>query len=138
MFHSAFDALIGTFRRTRPVRTRARRSRVLGLERLEPRENPATVTFIGPAGGLWSDPTNWDTGELPGPEDVAVSAIPIVLPAGFGACVSALSDTADLQVDGSLEMIWPSILFRQLNVGSSGTVNVDSTFLLFGGGRVRG
>ncbi len=41
----------------------------LAVELLEARTMPALITWINPAGGDWSAPSNWDGGVIPGPTD---------------------------------------------------------------------
>lgn len=45
------------------------RWRTLWLEPLEDRFLPATITWINPAGGAWSDQANWDAGRVPTQDD---------------------------------------------------------------------
>ena len=45
------------------------RRRQFAIEQLESRQLLATVNFINPAGGLWSEPTNWQGGQLPTASD---------------------------------------------------------------------
>jgi hypothetical protein len=39
------------------------------LEELERRLTPTTIEWINPAGGAWDDPSNWDLGRTPLPDD---------------------------------------------------------------------
>src|SRR6516165_5853866 len=59
---------------TRRSRCAARRalSLHLALEMLEDRTTPATIGWTNPAGGAWDDPSNWDLGRTPQPNDDVV------------------------------------------------------------------
>jgi hypothetical protein len=57
----------------RPSRSRRPRPRLrLHVQGLEDRLPPATDTWINPAGGSWTDVSNWDLGRIPNSGDDAV------------------------------------------------------------------
>src|SRR4051812_46875600 len=64
------------------------------LERLEDRLAPATVSWIGPGSGNWSDAANWSRGGVPGPGDNVVintaSDATITIHSGDDLSVNAL------------------------------------------------
>lgn len=72
---------------------RGRRA-TLRLEALEDRANPALLTWVGPEGGVWSDPANWDLNRLPTSSDTLVF--------GPGNNTGSRDDIAGLTVDGIL------------------------------------
>jgi hypothetical protein len=53
-------------------RSRCAHQAQLALELLEDRIGPATITWTNAAGGAWNDPSNWDLGRTPQPEDAVV------------------------------------------------------------------
>src|SRR5262245_9752127 len=42
------------------------------VERLEAREVPANLTWVGPKDGLWSTPANWVQAQIPGAADTVI------------------------------------------------------------------
>ena len=79
--------LSALIRKWLPRRAPAPRRTRLGLEALEAREVPATVTWINPAGGNWNVAANWDTGAVPGIDDDAVIDVPGLVPITFNHAV---------------------------------------------------
>src|SRR5262245_49321101 len=73
MFLPTLRTLVQTLSGRAPKARRPRRpgrvSFCPGLEGLEDRLAPATVTWTNPAGGLWNVGSNWSTGAVPGAAD---------------------------------------------------------------------
>lgn len=89
MTRQLWKALFGT-RRTRPAPLPRRRRP--GLEALEDRCVPTVLTWIGPNGGLWSNPANWG-GQAPRTGDT------VQFGSSFGGAVtSSVDDISGLSV----------------------------------------
>src|SRR5262245_29302213 len=74
------------------ARRPARRAVCLGLERLDDRTTPASVSWDGGGEDFnWNNPVNWDTNSLPGANDVA-----IIGPAYSGITVTHAAGTTSL------------------------------------------
>ncbi len=80
-----------------------RKTRPLLLEQLEERVTPATVSWINPLGGSWSDPSNWSTAAVPAAGDDVVIDLPsnvTVHLSGGSASVNSLQLNDTLVLDG--------------------------------------
>ncbi len=94
-----------------------------GLESIDFSIEQYTAVFTNPTGGFWDEPSNWDTGVVPGPFDDVLIDVP------GGATITHRSGTSEIR---SLASKNPFVL-------SGGTLKVaqtaefDSTFNLNGG-----
>src|SRR5688572_30655474 len=95
-----------------PRRTRLLRRPPLLLERLEERAVPAEVRWTNALGGNWAVPTNWSTGQVPGPADDAVIDLPgvTVTHSSSADTVRSLTtgDSTFVMGGGSLSLAAPS------------------------------
>ena len=82
----------------------------------------ATAVWINPAGGNWDDPTNWDTGKVPGPTDDVLldNSTGIITYRSGNTEIRSLSSNARLTITGGTLTI-------------DETVQVNNTFTLAGG-----
>ncbi|MFK8015830.1 MAG: Ig-like domain-containing protein [Gammaproteobacteria bacterium] len=96
--------------------------------------NPPTVEWISPTGGDWNDPSNWSTGQIPGPtDDVFIATSGVVTHTGTHV-VRTLVLFADMQVSGSLTVgdgaALPGLV---VSAGHGLTMNANSLMVLAGG-----
>jgi hypothetical protein len=113
------------------------------LEILEDRTLPSTVSWINPAGGDWSNPANWSTGQLPGANDDVVIKVPSNVTVTHASptasdTVHSLVTTANFAMQGgTLTINGPSIFKSALSVFSTLTTNgntvIDGPVELVGG-----
>lgn len=85
---------------------------------------PVTATFIDLAPfASWEDPTNWDTGVVPGAGDAAV--VPVGAYPELGELASSTVDT--LRVDGQLRIRGDLRVETQTTIVAGATVDLQST-----------
>ncbi len=114
---------------------RAFRSVRPALEVLEDRATPALIAWTNPAGGAWDDPSNWDLGRTPQPDDDVVirnldSGAVLDHASGSDTVQSITSEAADgtLAVsDGSSLMVSGTIDVPNLAAVSGGMVTGSNT-----------
>jgi hypothetical protein len=94
------------------------------LEALEDRLVPAVQNFwIGPAGGFWSNPANWSTSMVPGPNDI------ITFTGMGGANTNSIDNIPNLSVNGfSSDASYTATVTMSAGV----RLNVSSNFLHYG------
>jgi hypothetical protein len=135
MILSAWRRLVNLFPRSSAGRHRARGPRSTGgfqlrLEAFESRVLPATVFWTNPAGGDWSIPANWSTGQLPGATDDVVIDVPgnVTVTHSMGAdTIHSLTAHDNLAVTGgSLGLLTSSRIYNTLSL-AGGTLAVPAT-----------
>src|SRR5437588_5375412 len=88
------------------ARCRKRAERQLGIEALEERSVPATVSWVNAAGGDWGTGANWSTGTLPGAGDDAVINLPggvtVTHTGNVTDTVHSLTNSDTLNVSGGI------------------------------------
>ena len=115
--------------------------RRLILEQLEQRIQPSTVNWVNPSGGDWDTPSNWSTGQLPGPgDDVVINQTGITITHATSASdsVNSLTSQATLVLSaGSLSIAASSTMsaFNQSGgtLTGAGTVTVSGLLTWTGG-----
>jgi hypothetical protein len=80
---------------------------------------PATEVYIGPANGDWNDPTNWDTGLVPGATDDVYLTQPLSISSGTVTIHSLRSGSAFTLNGATLQV--------------TGPVQIDNTFTISAG-----
>jgi hypothetical protein len=104
----------------RPERT-ATWSRRLKLEMLEDRTVPSQENvWVGPAGGLWSDPANWSLGHTPQPLDL------LIFGGSRGANTDSVDDMSDVNVD-NITLDWNYTSTLTIDYGGN-TLTSDAGF----------
>ncbi len=93
----------------------------------------ATITWKNPAGGLWSQPTNWQPAQVPGPLDTAV----IDLAGVFPVQVNSATTVSNLSLGGPGSNPTLSLTAGVLNVSQAGSIRAGAV-LDFSAGGLRG
>jgi len=108
------------------------------VSRLEDRTLLATVSWTNPAGGDWDTPSNWSTGNVLGPSDDAVIAIPGITVTHSDSAADAVnsltisaSDAALNLSNGSLAMAATSSIAGSVTM-SGGTLSTAGSLTVSG------
>jgi hypothetical protein len=111
------------FRTSKPWATRGRSSVRPRLEALETRAVPAINAWKGPMGGLWSNPGNWSTGMVPGPNDYVTFGGPV------GANTDSIDDVPSLSVD---RVVMSPDVTANLTIAYGATLTCQNFFQHYG------
>ncbi len=115
-----------------------------GMELLEDRVQPSTVTWINPAGGDWDTASNWSSGTVPGPADDAVidmvaNNFTVTHSTAVADSVNSMTcDDALAISNGTILVASSSILNSSLTIsggslGGTGNLAVGGQFTWLGG-----
>lgn len=94
----------------------------------------ATITWKNPAGGLWSQPTNWQPAQVPGPLDTAVIQ---ALHGAFTVQVNSATTVSNLSLGGPGSNPTLSLAAGILTVSQAGNIH-DGAVLEFVGSGLAG
>jgi hypothetical protein len=124
LFRSLFPRLVECMARRRTalnaqLTARRRKARCVRprLEILENRLAPAAYTFDGLVSENWSDPANWEEGEVPGAGDSATITAPCV--------VDQAASIGDVTVNSSLSITHNLTITANSNLGLTGSLNIN-------------
>ncbi len=105
---------------------RKQTARELGVEALEERTVPATVSWINPAGGDWATAANWSTGAVPGTGDDVLLNLPGSVTVTHTGNVT---DTVNSLSNSDILAMSAGILNAQ-TIQNAGTITVGSLAML--------
>ena len=116
----------------------------LGLEHLEDRLTPAIVTWVNPASGDWSVPSNWSTGQLPGSTDdvqINLAGVTVTHSVGSDSVNSLTSSDPIILSGGTLSLASTSAVtanFTESGGTLAGAGNLSIGGLTWSGGSMNG
>jgi hypothetical protein len=95
--------------------------------------DPNEARYIGGSGGQWTEPANWESGSLPGPDDDVVIDGDAILEAGTDEI-----EVRDIEIEdgASLTVVGSTLRFRDVTVGAGSQLEAQSSALL--GSAIRG
>jgi len=95
-----------------------------------------SVAWISDSNGDWNEPSNWSTGQVPGPNDAVIidrktANVSVRLPSGNMSVRSLISREDFLMNGGSLTVNQPSEIEGRFEIGNGSTLTVNGAEALF-------